>query len=142
RAVLRRHRHIAMAVGREAKLLQLLAVELKDDRVRAVEEARVDRPFEIGAVPRLEIARVLGNFAAPEALVLDVSLELMRIGRAGALTFSIAPAPAGQRTLFGPALMVDEVIGIEAGIPGCAVRADKIGEPEPRAEIYQHVLEG
>src|SRR5262249_27109602 len=142
RAVLRRHCHTALALGREAKLLQLLTVKLKHDRIGAVEESHCDRPFEIRAVPWLEIARFFRNFAAPEALIFDVPLKLMRIRRASALTLSIIPTPAGQRTETGPSLMVDEVIRIKTGILGRAARVDKVGEPESCTEFYQHVLEG
>src|SRR5690242_17911755 len=78
----------------------------------------------------------------PEAAMGDVLHELLRIGLAMPLLAAIGAAPAGEHADAGLALMIDDVVGIEARIFRLAIELDEARQLEPRAEIDQHVLEG
>ena len=104
------------------------------------QKAHLDGPFQIGRVPRLEVSRFLRNLAPPEALILDIALQLPRIDRAGAAVAAIGAAPARQQADAGTALVIDDVVGIETGKFCRTVGIDEPGQIEPRAELDQHVL--
>src|SRR3546814_4793302 len=79
-----------------------------------LDEAELPRPFEIAAVGHLEIARVLRNLLAPEAVIFDVALQLVRIRRALAVRFANLAAPAGEQADAGRAFVADDVVGVVA----------------------------
>ena len=137
----RRNRDGTVSARGEPEFLQRLAVELDEDRLGAGQKAHLGRPFQIGGIPRLEVMRLLRHLAAPEALIFDVALQLPRIDRAGAAVAAIGAAPARQQADPGTALVIDDVVGIEAGIFRRAVGIDQSGQLQPRAELDQHVLE-
>ena len=105
-----------MALRRQAEFLQGLEIELEDDRVGPADETEGGRPFEIVAIGVAIIFHVVGQFVEPVAAILDIALELLRIGLAPAMEDAFLAAPAGERTDAGAALMIDHVIGIAAGI--------------------------
>ena len=133
--------HRAETAGGEAEALQRLAVELHRDRLGRGQPAGRVRRLEIGAVAVLEIALFRRQWAAPEAAVLHVAVELRRVRRADAVGAPVRPAPPGQRADPRRALVPDDVIPVAAGEGRCAVFRDEAREREPRAEVDQHVLE-
>ena len=140
-AVLVRRLDRPVALGGEAEALHLLQVKLADDRLVVDDEAHLDG---IGQIVAVDVAEVLDpgrQFLAPEALVLDVAVQLIGVGFAIAGLVSVGAAPAGERSDAGAALMIDDVIGIAAGVLGPAVVVDHAGEAQSGAEIEQHVLE-
>ena len=119
-----------------------LAVELQHDRLGLVDEAHPCRPLEIGAVRVLEVSAALRHAgAAPEALVGDIGVELLRVRRADAVLVAGLAAPAREHAEAGLALMVHQVVGIAAGIARRAVFFDQARQLEADAELDHHVLE-
>ena len=70
-----------------------------------------------------------------EAARLDVLLELPGIGRAAPIARAIRAAIAGERSNSRQPLVVDDVIGIAAGIARRAVVGDKARQLEPRSDV-------
>ena len=131
----------SVALGGEAEGLHLLAVKLANDRGVIDDEAHLDGIGQIVAVDVAEVLDAGRQFLAPEALVLDVAVQLIGIGLAVAGLIAVGAAPAGERPDAGAALMIDDVIGIAAGVFGLAVVVDHAGQAQARAEIEQNVLE-
>ncbi len=132
----------AVTARRLAETHQRLAVDLQDDLVGRVDEAHVLRPgevFRVGVAVPVHAGRKL---EAPEAAVFLVALDLAGIGRTTAMAFATFPAPARQQAEAGTAFMVDDVIGIAAGIARRALAGDETRKAETNAEVDQHVLEG
>src|SRR3546814_4311132 len=80
-----RRLHRAMPARRQAELLQHLAVELQGDRLLARQPAHRLGVGEIALVGELEVELVGRQRVRPEAAVLDVALELVRVRLAGAV---------------------------------------------------------
>ena len=55
---------------------------------------------------------------------------------------AVRPAPSREHADAGLALMIDDVVGIEAGISRLAVEIDDARQTQPRAQIEHHILEG
>src|SRR5687768_10952971 len=110
----------------ETELLQRFRIQLQRDRRRAGKKAHLLRPFEIAAVGHLEIARVLGNLAAPEAAVVDVALQLVGIRRALRLERAVFAAPARQQAHAWRAFVALDVVGVVA-VPRRAVLVAQAG---------------
>ena len=89
----------------------------------------------------LEIELVRGQAVLPKAAIGDIALELVRVWRAASRLVALRAAPAAQRADPGPALMIDDIVRIAAGIARLPFRRDKAGQPEPLAQFDQHVLE-
>src|SRR3546814_8213313 len=98
-----------MPARRQAELLQHLAVELQGDRLLARQPAHRLGVGEIALVGELEVELVGRQRVRPEAAVLDVALELVRVRLAGAVAAAVLVAPAGQRADARRALVVDDV---------------------------------
>src|SRR6185295_8186812 len=92
-AVMRRGNGVAMTAGGETEGLQRLAIKLEDDRVRPADESKVLRPFEIVAIGVAVVFHVVGKLVEPVAAVLDVALDLFRIGGAAPMQSSLLAAP-------------------------------------------------
>ena len=86
------------------------------------------------ALPRFEVMGV-------KAAVLDVALQLIGIGSALAVALAVGTPEAGQGSDARRALVIDDVVGIAAGVFRCAVLIDEAWQFQPRAEIDQHGLE-
>ena len=130
-----------MAVGGKAEALQRLDVDLQRDRLRRADQPEGDRLLEVPLVGMLEVAFVRCELVAPETPVLDVALELVGVYRALAFPGAVGSAESGERADARGAFVVDQVVGVAAGIPGLALLAGEGGQAEPRAEVDQDVLE-
>src|SRR3546814_8596299 len=62
------------------------------------------------------------------------------VGCAGADGIAVRPTPAGEHADAGLALVIDHVVCVAAGIFCAAIGVDQARQPQPRAEIDQHVL--
>src|SRR3546814_5270879 len=82
---------------REPEFLQRLGVQRQHDRRGGTDEAEPVRPFQVAAIGHLEVARVFRDLFAPEAVVVDVPLQLSWVRRALAVRFAILAAPAGEQ---------------------------------------------
>ncbi len=131
----------AVAARGEAELLQRLAIELQHDLLDLVDQAHALRGLEIALVGVLVVELVVGQVIAPEALVLDIAVELLRVHRPGPLLVAARTAPAGERADAGLALVVDEVVRIAARIARAAIGIGEARQFQPRAELDQDVLE-
>ena len=133
----------AMPLRGEPELLQRFAdrAGTRSARRRPTKPMRCG-PVEIIAVGVLVVAHVLGQVMPVEAAVLDVALQLVRIGRAAARSSSpSSPRQPASGPMPGRALVVDDVVGIAAGILRRAVRLRPSPAGQPRAEVDQHRLE-
>src|SRR5262249_47215038 len=124
----------AMPFGSEAKLLQDLAIELQHDLFGPIDEAHRRRPFQVVLVGVAIEALRLGEFVVPEAAVSDVAIELLRVGLSRAVPVALRTPPAREQADAGFALVVDDVVGVEAGVFRTAVELDQPGQLEPCAE--------
>src|SRR5207244_9300847 len=104
-----------MPAGGKTHLLHRLAVELEDHRRRRQPHALVEGPLDVVLVDMAIVAHVLGQVVDVEAAVGDVLLELARVDLATAEVAAGLAAVAGERADAGPALVVDDVVGIAAG---------------------------
>ena len=102
-----------------------LQIELEHHRLGFADEADLLRPVEIGLIGVLVVALLRRELMVMEAAGLDVGLELLRIGRAAPVACAVRAAKAGQRADAGHALVVDDVVGIAAGIARRAVVGDE-----------------
>src|SRR3546814_5761501 len=75
-AMLRRRLVRPVPLRREPEFLQRLGVQLQHDRRGGTDEAEPVRPFQVAAIGHLEVARVVRDLFAPEAVVVDVPLQL------------------------------------------------------------------
>ena len=91
------------------------------------------RPFEIVAVGVAIIFHVTGQLIEPVAAILDIALELPGIGRTAAMKHPLLTAPAGERTNAGRPFVIDEIVGIAAGIARRAIGGGHAGQAKPRA---------
>ena len=130
-----------MTFGCQPELLQRLHIELHDDLVRRADEAEARCGFQIGLVGVLVIPLFRLELVPPEAFVLDVTLELVRVRRALAAFGAIRAAPARQRADARRAFVVGDIIGIAARIFGRAVLMRQARQTEADTEIDQHFLE-
>jgi len=73
----------------------------------------------------------------PEAAVVDVALQLLRIRRTFAVAVAVAAAPAGQQAHARRALMTDDVIGVIA-VQWRAIGMHQTGQAQTRTEINQY----
>ena len=131
----------AMALARQLELLQRLRVDLHDDRGRAGDEAHLAGPVQVPLVRIAVIPVPIGEPVLPEAAVRDVALDLIGVRRAGPVLGPVLAAPARQRSQAGASLVVDDVVGIAAGVERSAFLGDHSRQTQPRAEIQQHRLE-
>ncbi len=116
RALLHWRQHLAVAARRKAKLLQRLAIELVDNRLRLADEAEECRPIEIGPIHMPEILHRVRQFLKPVTAIVDIAFELIRVGSATACQLPFRPTESRQRPKSWCALVVDDVIFVPAGI--------------------------
>src|SRR3546814_16641245 len=90
-----------MPARRQAELLQHLAVELQGDRLLARQPAHRLGVGEIALVGELEVELVGRQRVRPEAAVLDVALELVRVRLAGAVAAAVLVAPSSEERRVG-----------------------------------------
>ena len=133
--------HRAVALRRQAELLQLLAVQLQDDRLGLLDEAHGARVLQIRSIGMLVEARFGYQLALPETAVLDVALQLLGVGLAATRLAAIGAAPARKRSDPGPAFVMHQVVGVAVRKFRRPIRIDHARQGEPRAQIEQHVLE-
>src|SRR3546814_840370 len=105
-----------VTLRRQPEFLQRLAPDLHHDRLGLRNEADGSGPFQITAIGVLEILLLERQLVLPEAAVLDVALELNRVGRPLSLIRAVGAAPAGQRADARLALGLDDAVGIPAGV--------------------------
>src|SRR3546814_14603279 len=74
------------------------------------DEAGPVRPFQVAAIGHREVSRVFRDRFAPEAVVVDVPLQLSGVRRALAVRFAILAAPAGEQADAGRAFVADDVV--------------------------------
>src|SRR6202020_2113600 len=96
--------HRPMAFGGEAEFLHRLAVEMKRDLGRIVDQPHRLRAFEIGAVGVLVVELLFRQAMAPETVVFDITADLVRVRRAAADCGAVLTAEAGERADAGLAL--------------------------------------
>src|SRR5438105_10911415 len=102
---------------------------------------QADRPVEVIGIGIAEKLGVAVNLGAPMAAILDIALELVRVGLALARLIAVA-AKARQHADAGPALVIDDVILEPARKLRRAVLLAERGQAQARAQVEQHVLEG
>src|SRR5580692_5936911 len=76
---------------------------------------------------------------APEAAILDVMAQLVRVWCPSAYLRSIRPTEAGQWAQARPAFVMHDVVGIRI-VSRLAVRIHEVRQAEPAGEIDQDVL--
>lgn len=106
-----------MAARGQPEALQRFGIELEDDRLGLRDETHLHGEFEIGAVGHLVVALVSGKVVMPEAAIVDIALQLVRIGLALADRGAVLAAPAGERADAGCALM--SMPAVVCGVPSC-----------------------
>jgi hypothetical protein len=70
---------------------------MHDDLVGVRNPADARRVFQVALVGVLEILMLRRQLVLPEAAVLDIALELVRVDLALAVLFAVGAAPARQR---------------------------------------------
>src|SRR3546814_16266021 len=90
----------------------------------------------------LEVVLRGRQLVLPEAAVLDVALELVRVDRPAPVLIPLLAAPAGQRADAGRTLVVDDVVGIAAGAFRTAVFLRQARQAEPGAQDDQQIRRG
>ena len=131
-----------MALGREPEFLQGFAIELVNNRLRFPHETKKSGPIQIIPIHMAVVFHVIGQLIKPVAAVIDIGLELVGIWRAPALMAAIRSAKTCKWAQPRCALMVDDVIGIAAGIARRAIGTCHAGKAKPSTQIKQYGLEG
>ncbi|KUP94251.1 hypothetical protein TRIHO_08640 [Tritonibacter horizontis] len=129
---------LAVAFGGQLEFAQRFDVELEQVGLRGVEQAKIDCPVLIGHVPGFVIAGLFGDVFDEKAAVVDIPLELVRIG---------VPPPGGRAVAAKPcqradawlALVVDDVIGVVL-VFRAAVCVGEAGQLHAVGKIDQHRL--
>ena len=106
-----RRRQPVLALGGQLEPAQRFAPEREQVRRRLVVQPDLDGPILIGRVPRLVELRLVRDVGNPEAAVLLVFLDLVRVRRTTPVLVPIS-APTRQRPDARPALMVLDVVGV------------------------------
>src|SRR3546814_12394657 len=86
-----------MAAGGEPELLQMLAVKVQHDLLGLRDPTGLGGVFQVVLVGMLEVVLRGRQLVLPEAAVLDVALELVRVDRPAPVLIPLLAAPAGQR---------------------------------------------
>ena len=131
---------VAMALGGELELAQRLDVEVEGVELRRVVDADLDRPILVGLVPRLVELRLFRDVTDPETAVLDVFLQLVRVGLAAAVLVAVLAAPTGERADAGAAFVVLDVVAVAVPL-GIAGLVDKARKLHQVGDLDQHRLE-
>ncbi len=130
----------AVPARREAEFLQGFGINLHHHRSRHGKPAHTDSLFQIGFVGKFVVGLLRCEFLLPETAILDIGVELRAVRRAASLPGSIRPAPAREWSDIRRAFMMNQIIGIAAGIERRPRLPDKTGQPQPDAEIEQNIL--
>ena len=137
---LRRH-DITVATGSEPELLHHLGIEVEGDWVGIRIEAEALRPLEVILVGHAVVTNVFRQLVLPVAAILDVLLKLLRIDLALAGLGAVGPAETRERADAGPALVIDNIVGIAAGEFRRHVLLDHARQAQPCAKVEHHRLE-
>ena len=117
---------VAVAARRVSELLQNFRIHLQHDRLGGTDKTDVLGPVQIRFVGKLVIFLIVREVMRPEAPVLDILFELVRVRRAFAVLIAIFTAPARQRADSGATLMINDIVRIATRKLGLAV---VIGHP-------------
>src|SRR5690625_4702168 len=120
----------AVTQGSQAEPLEWLRIELQGDPLALRQKPPSHRPLLIGAIGKAVVALLGCQLAAPEAALLDVALQLLRIGCAPALGGTVRAPETGERTDPGGALVIDDVVRIAAWVEGRPVLLRHAGQAE------------
>ena len=126
----------AEAFARELEFPHRLGIDLQHDLVPEIFQSQTDCPVEVIGIGVAEEFRIVRNLGAPMAAVLDIALELVRVGLAPAFLLAVA-APTGQHADARPALVVDQIVLEPARKLRRAVLLAERGQAQPRAQVEQ-----
>ena len=130
----------AMAFCCQTELLQHLGVNLERIRLRGIIEPHLYGKILIGSVCLLEIACLGRDIGMQERAILDIGIQLVRIGRTAPFLIALFTAESGQRADTVLALMIDDIVTIILEF-WCAITVHHAGQTKPCTQIKQHRLE-
>ncbi len=79
----------AFTFGAQLELAHRLNIQLEKIWLFLVEQADLHRPFLIGLVPRFEVQRLFRDVVNPEAAIVDILLDLVRVRIAAPVLIAI-----------------------------------------------------
>ena len=81
-ALVNRRLMLSMTLRGKPEFLQLLRIELVEDRLGLFDKAHRLGICQIGLVHMFIILLIIGQLLKPEAIIVDISINLVRVGRA------------------------------------------------------------
>ena len=132
-AQVRRRLPVAMPLSGELEFPQRFLIYIKGIRLRGIVEPHADGPVLIGRVGHLEELGFFGDVRHPEAAILDIAIELIRIRRAAPVA---AVPPSCKRPDTGAPLVRYDVVCIVL-VGRRPVLIDESGQTEPCTQIDQ-----
>src|SRR5690606_41896364 len=72
--------NVAVTQGSQAEALERLGVELQGDPLALRQKPALHRPVKVRGIGKAVVALLRRQLTAPEATLLDIALQLLRIG--------------------------------------------------------------